>query len=93
MEALLRQSSFSEVDRYCSPERQSALVRLVVGFIEHAERAVAAGVAPATVAALRGVAHLKRIGEEHGEGHLDDIAAFGRRLEAELHAAGESDAR
>jgi V/A-type H+/Na+-transporting ATPase subunit A len=92
-EALLRQSSFSEVDRYCSPERQSALVRLVVGFIEHAERAVAAGVAPATVAALRAVTHLKRIGEEHGEGHLDDIAAFARRVEAELHAAEAPDAR
>ena len=92
-EALLRQSSFSEVDRYCSPERQSALVRLVVGFIEHAERAVAAGVPPSTVAALRSVAHLKRIGEEHGEGHLEDIAAFGRRLEAELHAAEAPDAR
>jgi V/A-type H+-transporting ATPase subunit A len=92
-EALLRQSSFSEVDRYCSPERQSALVRLVVGFIEHAERAVAAGVAPATIASLRAVAHLKRIGEEHGEGHLDDIAAFGRRLAAELHAAEAPDAR
>jgi V/A-type H+/Na+-transporting ATPase subunit A len=92
-EALLRQSSFSEVDRYCSPERQSALVRLVLGFIEHAERAVAAGVAPATVASLRAVAHLKRIGEEHGEGHLDDIAEFGRRLAAELHAAEARDAR
>ena len=92
-EALLRQSSFSEVDRYCSPERQSALVRLVVGFIEHAERAVAAGVAPATVAALRSVAQLKRIGEAYGEGRLEEIAAFGRRLEAELHAAEAPDAR
>ena len=92
-EALLRQSSFSDVDRYCSPERQSALVRLVVGFIEHAERAVAAGLAPAAVASLRTVAHLKRIGEAHGEGHLEDIAAFGRRLEAELHAAEAGDAR
>jgi V/A-type H+/Na+-transporting ATPase subunit A len=92
-EALLRQSSFSEVDRYCSPERQSALVRLVVGFIEHAERAVAHGVAPATVASLRTVTHLKRIGEAHGEGHLADIAAFGRRLEAELHGAEAANAR
>jgi len=92
-EALLRQSSFSEVDRYCSPERQSALLRLVIGFIEHAERAVAQGVAPATIAALRGVAHLKRIGEEHGEGHLAEIADFGRRLEGELHAAEAAHAR
>jgi V/A-type H+-transporting ATPase subunit A len=92
-EALLRQSSFSEVDRYCSPERQSALVRLVVEFIEHAEQALAHGVAPATIAALRSVAHLKRIGEEHGEGHLAEIAEFGRRLDAELHAAETPDAR
>ncbi|MBS0394367.1 MAG: V-type ATP synthase subunit A [Proteobacteria bacterium] len=85
-EALLRQSSFSVVDRYCSPERQSAMVRLVVDFIERAERAVAQGVAPAAVAALRTLTHLKRVGEAHGEGHLDDIADLGRRLESELHA-------
>jgi hypothetical protein len=64
-----------------------------VQFIEHAERAVAHGVAPAAIAALRAVAHLKRIGEEHGEGHLDDIAEFGRRLDAELHAVEAPDAR
>jgi hypothetical protein len=45
------------------------------------------------VASLRAVAHLKRIGEEHGEGHLEEIAEFGRRLAAELHAAETPDAR
>lgn len=91
-EALLRQSSFSEVDRFCSPERQSALVRLVIGFIDHAEQAVARGVAPIAIAALPEVAELKRVGEDYPEGDLEPVAAFAVRLDAALHALGAADA-
>jgi V/A-type H+/Na+-transporting ATPase subunit A len=92
-EALLRQSSFSDVDRYCSPARQSALLRLVIGFVEHAEGAVAGGLAAARIATLGGLAELRRVGEEHGEGDLAGIEDLGHRLAAALAAAEAGDAR
>ncbi len=36
-DAFLRQSAFSAVDHYCGPERQAAMLRLLVHFIELAE--------------------------------------------------------
>ncbi len=45
-DAFLRQSAFSAVDHYCGPERQAAMLRLLVYFIELAESAAAVGVAP-----------------------------------------------
>ncbi|HXQ31851.1 MAG TPA: V-type ATP synthase subunit A [Steroidobacteraceae bacterium] len=92
-EGLLRQSSFSDVDRYCSPARQSALVRLIIGFIEHAEGAVARGLAPARIAAIPGLAELRRAGEDHGEDDLAGIDELGHRLDAVLAAAEAGDAR
>ncbi|HXQ63360.1 MAG TPA: V-type ATP synthase subunit A [Steroidobacteraceae bacterium] len=92
-EGLLRQSSFSDVDRYCSPARQSALVRLIIGFIEHAEGAVGRGLAPARIAALPGLADLRRAGEDHGEDDLAGIDELGQRLDAALAAAEADDAR
>ena len=41
-EAFLRQSAFSEVDRYCSPQRQTAMLKLILRFIALAEAALAA---------------------------------------------------
>ncbi|MFO0336720.1 MAG: hypothetical protein ACK53C_17220, partial [Pseudomonadota bacterium] len=49
-EALLRQSAFSPVDRYCSPARQAAMLRLVIRLLDAAERAVAAGTEVRTIA-------------------------------------------
>ena len=64
-EGFLRQSSFSKVDRYCSPPRQVAMLAVLLHFMDRAERRVAAGVpparlsshpaAPAAAAARRGV--------------------------------------
>ena len=92
-EGLLRQSSFSDVDRYCSPARQSALVRLIVGFIEHAEGAVKRGLAPAAISAIPGLAELRRAGEDHGEDDLAGIEQLGHRLDAALAAAEAGNAR
>lgn len=45
-EAFLRQSAFSPVDRYCSPRRQSAMLKLILHFIELTEAALERGVSP-----------------------------------------------
>jgi V/A-type H+-transporting ATPase subunit A len=85
-EALLRQSSFSKVDRWCSPARQSAMLRLVVRLVDLATQAVARGVAPAAIAKLRVLEHVRRLGEEHGEDDLAGIERLGKQVETELHA-------
>ena len=85
-EALLRQSAFSPTDRYCSAERQSEMLRLVMRFIALAREALERGARPEQIAALPVHRQLQRMGEEIGE---DDIARLGElwpQLERELAA-------
>jgi V/A-type H+-transporting ATPase subunit A len=92
-ESLLRQSSFSLADRYCSPTRQSAMLRLVVRLLDLAEQAVARGVATADIAALPVLQHVRRLGEEHGEEDLAGIEQLAKEVERVLHALEAGDAR
>jgi V/A-type H+-transporting ATPase subunit A len=70
-EAVLRQSAMSPVDRYCSPERQTALLRTVMHFVTAAERALAQGATPEAIAQLPVYRSLMRLGEEIPEGALE----------------------
>jgi V/A-type H+/Na+-transporting ATPase subunit A len=94
-EAVLRQSSFSEVDRYCSPQRQTAILNIVVRFLDLAGAAVAAGVPLDRVAGLPVRLTLQRIGEEFGEQRMAAIRALWERMEQEFAALAreKSDAR
>jgi V/A-type H+-transporting ATPase subunit A len=83
-EALLRQSAFSPVDRYCSAERQSEMLRLVMRFIALAREAVARGARPEAIAALPIHRRLQRMGEEIGEDALGRFAELWPALEREL---------
>ncbi len=79
-DAFLRQSAFSEIDHYCGPERQAAMLRLLVHFIELAESAAAVGVAPEQIAALDVMRPLTRMAEDIGEGQLEQLAELERRV-------------
>jgi V/A-type H+-transporting ATPase subunit A len=81
-DAFLRQSAFSPVDHYCGPERQAAMLRLLVHFIELAEAAAECGVAPEQIAALDVMRPLARMAEDVPEGELDRLAELERRAEA-----------
>ena len=85
-DAVLRQSSFSEVDRYCSPQRQTAILGIVVRFLDLARTAVDAGVPPDAVASLPVRLTLQRIGEEFGEQQIGGIRALWQRLEHDFAA-------
>ena len=80
-DAFLRQSAFSPVDHYCGPERQAAMLRLLVHFIELAESAAEYGVAPEQIAALDVMRPLTRMAEDVPEGELDRLAELERRVE------------
>jgi V/A-type H+-transporting ATPase subunit A len=83
-EAILRQSAFSPVDRFCSPARQTRMVRLITRVIELAEQALAAGIAPSAVEELPVMRKLKRLGEEIGEDNLDGFDDLEREVETVL---------
>lgn len=85
-EGFLRQSSFSEVDRYCSPRRQTAMLGLLVRFVDLAEKAVSQGAAPDRVANLPIFRTLQRLGEELGEEQVDRIMQLHAELDRDFAA-------
>jgi len=89
-DAVLRQSSFSEVDRYCSPKRQMAILGVVMRFVNLARAAVDRGVPPERIASLPARQMLQRVGEEYGEQRIADIRQLWQQLEHEFEALGRS---
>jgi len=92
-EAFLRQSAFSAIDHVCSPARQSAMMRLLGRFIDLAEGALAADVHPDTIARMKCMRPLQRMGEEIGDGELPRFATLQAEMErefAELTHTGET---
>jgi V/A-type H+-transporting ATPase subunit A len=86
-EAFLRQSAFSEFDRYCGPERQAAMARLLARFIERSERALADGSTPEAIAAMPLLRRMMRMGEEIDERDAAAMRQAFAALEAQLEAA------
>jgi len=96
-QAFLRQSAFSEIDRFASPQRQSVMMRLIGRFIEGAEQLLEAGVAPEGIAEAPIFRRLMRMGEEIPEGDWErfsdldrDLTATVRRLSSEQQEEGTS---
>lgn len=83
-EAYLRQSAFSKVDRYCSPQRQTAMLDLIFRFIELAQVAFDSGVAPHAIAELNILRRLRRMGEEIGESEIERFEELRSALEGEI---------
>jgi V/A-type H+-transporting ATPase subunit A len=83
-QAFLRQSSFSPIDRYASPARQTAMMNLIIRFVEQALRLVEAGVDLAAITELPVLRRLQRMGEEISEQALDEFQTISRQLETEL---------
>jgi V/A-type H+-transporting ATPase subunit A len=83
-EGFLRQSSFSKVDRFCSPPRQVAILAVLLHFADRADAAVAAGVPPVRLAALPMLRQLQRLGEEFGEDDLLRLRQLPRQIDYEF---------
>ncbi len=85
-EGFLRQSSFSETDRYCSPARQVAMLSILLHYADRAEAAVQAGISPSRLAEMGILRQLQRLGEDFGEGDLKRLALLPRELDYEFDA-------
>lgn len=94
-EGVLRQSSFSDVDRYCSPQRQTAILAIVLRFVDLAKSAIMREVPIERIEGLPIRRILQRVGEEYGESRIDGIRGLWARLDAEFAAlkAEAADAR
>ncbi len=92
-EGFLYQSSFSPVDRFCSPERQSRMLKLLMHFVDLATAALQAGASVEAIGALPVLRRLRRLGEELPEGDADQARQLWNEIEESLAALGEGGAR
>jgi V/A-type H+-transporting ATPase subunit A len=89
-QAFLRQSAFSQIDRYATPERQAVMMRLIGRFTEGAEDLLAQGIAPEFIAAEPIFRGLMRMGEEIPEGDWERYSVLDRELTATLRRLKEA---
>ncbi len=94
-DGFLYQSSFSPIDRYCSPERQSAMLRLLMHFIDRSEEALQAGATPEQIGGVPVLRRLRRLGEELEEDDPEEAKRLWAEIDSELAGLqqGEDDAR
>jgi V/A-type H+-transporting ATPase subunit A len=85
-EGVLRQSSFSDADRYCSPQRQTAILAAVTRFIELAQNALERGASLERIAALPVRQVLQRVGESYGEDRIAAIRELWKQMDTEFAA-------
>ena len=79
-ESFLRQSAFSEKDRFASPKKQTAMMAILDGLMDHAHDAVDAGVEIEQLAALPELRRVQRMGEEISEDELEQFERLGEGL-------------
>ena len=85
-DAFLRQSAFSEVDRYCSPARQAIMMQLLARFIRLSEKAIEQGVDIELINNLPLLRKLRRMSEDISEEELERYDAL-RAEQEEAFAA------
>ncbi len=83
-EAVLRQSSYSSTDRFCSPQRQTAILGAVTRFIDLAQNALEHGASPEGISALPIRQALLRVGETYGEDRIPAIRELWKQMDTEF---------
>jgi V/A-type H+-transporting ATPase subunit A len=91
-EGVLRQSSFSDADRYCSPTRQMAILGAITRFIDLAQKALEHGAALERLAALPVRQILRRVGEAYGEDRIPAIRELSQQMDTQFAALIEEPA-
>jgi V/A-type H+/Na+-transporting ATPase subunit A len=76
----LQQSSFDEVDKYCSPEKQILILQTVLEFHDRAERAIKRGVPLSVVVAMPDRERITRLKGEVPNDRIEELRAAAREL-------------
>jgi len=82
-EGFLVQSAFHEVDRYCPPEKQAKILRVIVEFYNRASELVRLGAPVERIRGLKNLVELLRLKERK---ELDEIDEAEKRLVEEMEA-------
>jgi V/A-type H+-transporting ATPase subunit A len=90
-DAFLRQSAFSETDRFCSPARQAAMMQLLSRFIDTSRQALEQGVAIEHINNLPLLRKLRRMSEDIGEDELEQFDALRTELTNAFAALAEKE--
>lgn len=85
-DGFLAQSAFDDVDAYCAPTRQVALLRMILTLYHKGRDLVESGVSAARVRAMPCVPQLLRAKSAFGNDALDRLAELERRMQDELAA-------
>ncbi len=79
-EGLLQQSALDDVDSYCSPQRQFAMLELVMLFYQTGRELIELGVPVEQLAQLPEAARLRRMKSVYGNNQLEELKAFSGTL-------------
>jgi V/A-type H+-transporting ATPase subunit A len=85
-DGFLYQSSFSPVDRYCSPERQSQMLNLLMHFVDRARDALRKGAAIEDIGSVAVLRRLRRLGEELEENQAEEARQLWSEIDEEIAA-------
>ncbi|HEU5396436.1 MAG TPA: V-type ATP synthase subunit A [Verrucomicrobiae bacterium] len=85
-DGFLTQSAFEEKDMYCTPERQVALLQIILMLYRRGHELIQAGLPLAKLRGMAGVRQLMRAKSAFGNEELDKLADLGKRLGVELDA-------
>ena len=72
-DAFLRQSAYSEVDRYCSPGRQAAMMNLLTRFIDLSQQAIEQKVDIELINTMPLLRRLRRMNEDIREEEIEQF--------------------
>ncbi|MEN3047241.1 MAG: V-type ATP synthase subunit A [Candidatus Caldarchaeales archaeon] len=85
-EGFLQQSAFDEVDSYCSPRKQYALMRLFVTFHRHAEEVLRKGVPLIKIRQLPIITRIVRAKAEFRNEEVEKVEALEQEAKAAISA-------
>jgi len=81
VESFLRQSAFSEQDRYCPPEKQALMLGVIDQLLDNVEAAVNAGLDPDQFISLPIMRQLKRMGDDIKNTDLEAFDKLAQQLD------------
>ena len=88
-DGFLAQSAFEENDMYCTPERQLALLRIIMMLYRKGRDLIQTGVPLARLRGLACVPQVLRAKAAFGNTEMEKLAQLGRRVEEELEGLGK----
>jgi len=84
VEGFLRQSAFSDQDRFCPPEKQAAMLGVIDHLLDSVEKSVDSGVDPDQLAALPVMRKLKRMGDDVENNDLAALDELAHQLDRNI---------